>query len=197
MFRHLKRLTLATVALALVASTAGCTLFGGDPELTTVSDAGGLFHIKIPATWSSQAQTGLIAIYGAEEPPASDTLKDLSIGIFSTQDTTDTPVPEALTYVVNTRAVERSWSDATVGEPTDAKIGGRDGAVIAVSGTDAQGIKFKAEYYFVRTSGHEVLVIAAAPADTWAEVEDEVHALVADEWYWQIAEQAEDTSTAQ
>lgn len=196
MRRHLMHATLALSAAILCVAAAGCSFLDHTPDLQTVSDAGGLFHVKIPSDWSSQVTTGLIAVYGAKEPPASGKLDDLSIGIFVTRDTTETPVPDALEYVVALRAKERSWKNAQISEPTNVTIGKRDGSVVSVSGTDAQGVEFVAEYYFIRTSGQEVLVIAAAPKDRWPDVEEDVRLLITDRWFWQIsADQAQESTT--
>lgn len=198
MTRLLARSALTVALLVSSFSIAGCSAFTGDGELLTVSDPGGLFHVKTPDDWSSHAQSGFIAIYGGEDPPASDVLDDISIGIFTTKDTTDTPVPEALSYVVATRAQERGWTDPDVSEPAETKIGDRAGYVIKVTATDSQNIPFRAEYYFIRTSGQEVLVIAAAPAKMWDDSADLIQTLIADEWYWHLsAEQGESTPTAQ
>ena len=198
MTRRLIRAALVIALLAASLSLIGCSILTGQSDLLTVSDSGGLFHVKTPGDWSSHAQEGFIAIYGSEDPPASDVLDDVSLGIFTTKDTTDSPVPEALSYVVATRAQERGWTDADISEPVDAKIGGRPGYVIEVTASDSQNVPFRAEYYFIRTSGQEVLVIAAAPAKMWDDSADLIHTLIADEWYWHLsADQGESTPTAQ
>ncbi|PKQ29278.1 MAG: hypothetical protein CVT60_06205 [Actinobacteria bacterium HGW-Actinobacteria-10] len=188
-------------ALALVAAliiclslTAGC---GQEQKRQTINESSSLFHIKIPADWSSQAQQGLIAIYAAEEAPTSEELDNLSMGIFTTRDTTDSPVPEALSYVVEKRSQDRGWTAADISEPKITQIGGREGAMLEVAGTDAQGVEFRANYYFVRTSGAEVLVIAASPAGQWDDHRQDVETIVADEWYWHLPADTESTTTAQ
>ncbi|MDP2234694.1 MAG: hypothetical protein Q8K89_13735 [Actinomycetota bacterium] len=198
MTRILTRSALTIALLVSSFSIAGCSLLTGKSDLLTVSDPGGLFHVKTPADWSSHSQESFIAIYGSEDPPASDVLNDISLGIFTTKDTTDSPVPEALSYVVATRAQERSWTDADISEPADTEIGGRPGSVIEVTATDSQDVPFRAEYYFLRTSGQEVLVIAAAPAQMWDDSSKLIHTLITDEWYWHLsADQGESTPTAQ
>lgn len=192
--RTSRNLVIALLAVVLLALVSGCT---GKQELQTINESASLFHIKIPADWSAQVQQGLIAIYASDEAPSTEKLDNLSMGVFTTKDTTDSPVPEALTYVVEKRAEDRGWTAATISEPETAMIGGREGAVVDVSGTDSQGIDFKALYYFVRTSGAETLVIAASPSDQWDDHLEDVQTIVADEWYWHLPAGAESTTTAQ
>ncbi|MHB9002737.1 MAG: hypothetical protein ACYC6C_01555 [Coriobacteriia bacterium] len=188
------------LALALVAVLLlGLPLLTGcdrEQERQTINEASSLFHIKIPADWSSRVQQGLMAIYAAQEAPTTEKLDNLSVGIFTTRDTTDTPVPESLTYVVEKRAKDRGWTAADISEPQTTEIGGRDGSALDVAGTDAQGVEFKARYYFARTSGAEVLVIAASPADQWEEHRPQVETIVSSQWFWHLPAGAESTATA-
>lgn len=187
-------LALAAVLLLGLPLLTGCNR---EQERETVNEASSLFHIKIPAGWSSHVQQGLMAIYASEETPSTEKLDNLSMGIFTTRDTTDTPVPEALTYVVEKRARDRGWTAADISSPEVATIGGRDGSALDVTGTDAQGVEFKARYYFARTSGAEVLVIAASPADQWEEHREQVETIVSSQWFWHLPAGAESTTTAQ
>lgn len=52
---------------------------------------------------------------------------------------------------------------ARIDAPVDTAIDDRTGALVKVAGTDAQGVDFTTRFYFIRTSGEEVLVLAAAP----------------------------------
>lgn len=194
--RTSRNLAIALLAVLMLALpfVSGCT---GDKKLQTINENSSLFHIKIPADWSAQVQQGLIAIYASDEAPSTEKLDNLSMGVFTTRDTTDSPVPEALTYVVEKRSKDRGWTATDISEPETAMIGGREGAVVSVTGTDSQGIDFAALYYFVRTSGAETLVIAASPSDQWDDHREDVQTIVADEWYWHLPAGEESTATAQ
>jgi len=172
------------VLVVFAAALSACGPAETSTELETVNDASGLFHVKVPNDWSSLAEEGLVVLYASDTLPEEERIDDLSVAIFSTDETTDTPVPETLTFVVDRRAADRSWKDYSRSEPRATSIGGREGSFVEVTGTDANGQDFRARYHYIRTSGRDVLVIAVAPSAMWDVVVPEVDTLIADEWYW-------------
>lgn len=197
MVRHLIRAATLVALLIAAVGIAGCGLLGGEPKLIDVGDPEGVFHVKIPEDWSSESQKGLIAISATEEMPQSAELENLSIGIFSTTVTTDTPPADTLAYIVDERAKSNEWVDPKVGEPVTVRIGDRDGYMVDASGSYTNGVAFAARYYFINTSGVDLLVIAAAPADSWDEVKPDVETLVSENWFWHRPADEESTATAQ
>lgn len=198
MLRHKAPILCSLVLLVLLSSLAlqGCGRKDGSGTLKSVSDADGLFHVKVPSDWSSKVDPGTMILYSRPDLPTSDRLEALSIAIFASSNVTSTPVPEALRYVVQARASARRWRSFQTEAVTSTKIGGRDASQMRLTGTDANGVDFSADYEMTRTSGYEVLVIAVAPRSQWDAAEPVVTTLLKDDWYWHLAPKSSTATSA-
>ena len=196
MTRLLRICTLVLMVLVLTPLLTGCFLSEDSEQTETVNDVGGLFHIKHSEAWSSMAQKGLVVIYGDEKLPESEKLDSLSIAVLISGEVVEEPAPETLKFIAEERSSNRGWTDATIGEVEEATIGDRDAYRLEVAGTDGLGVEFRGYYYLVRTSGHEVMVIAVAPARIWDGIEADVVTLTENEWYWHLPHSDESTDTA-
>jgi hypothetical protein len=170
---------LLAAALALTALTA-C----GSERTRDVADSTGLFHFKVPDDWQYMIDVTMTTVYAAEElPEEGEDLDALSIVALVSTTATTTPVPDSLTGFVSASRDGRGWTDATLGEPEEVTIGGRPAYRIDIEAADANGRAFRAAYYWVRTSGSDVLVMAVTPADRWSDYEDDL-ADVLTNWFW-------------
>jgi hypothetical protein len=195
------RLAFASFLLVTGLLAGGCSLLGGDvsSDLTDVADSIALFHFKVPADWQTMVESGLIAISAGEEPldPAQEKLDRFWMLVYTSEEPSDTPVAENLTYLIEQRAELREWTDLQMDEPVEAKVGDRDAAMVSATATDFNGIDFEARYYFVRTKSNEVLIVTMAPAGTFDEYAEEVDAIVGERWFWaSTAGSAETSETA-
>lgn len=188
--RTLTILLTATVALSATACTSTET-----PK--TVNDPSGLFHFRTPPAWQSLSRPGLIALYAADEPPATDeaTFDTLSVGIYTASSDAPDAVGPRLVSLIETRAESRSWSDHTVGAPEEISIGGRPAFAVDVAGSDEKGREFAGRGALVRTNGKEVLLFAVSPSADWPDHAASVEKLFT-EWYWHVR-QDEATATAE
>ena len=172
------------VAAALVISLAGCGLTASEPSLSTVTDPGGVFHFKAPEDWQKTVETGLIAVYAADELPESGSLESLSLLVlYGTTEDTQTPVEDKVLDIVELRAGSRGWGDYTVGEPEPVDVGSKTGTRVEVSGSDADGNAFEGAYHLVRTGTTEVLIIAVTPEGQWSEDQASVDSIF-EQWFW-------------
>lgn len=190
------RRKLIAPAIALLAALALLTGCFGQQELQSVSDAGGLFHVRVPAGWQANAQPQVLILYGDDKLPGSEqeAFEQLSIGTFVASQASSDAVGPKLTALIEARAKGRGWKGKRVSKPVEVSIGGRPGFALDVSGTDAQGRQFAGRAALVRTGGSEVLIFAVAPEDTWDKRADEVEALFT-EWYWHTGGTTAETST--
>ncbi len=190
--------TVVVVILVLLLSVAvlsACSFTEKEPETQTVSEYNGLFHFKVPAEWQTISDSTLVAVYAAEELPKKDELETLSVIVVAAPETTETPVPVLLEETVERRATDRGWSDVETSEPEPVTVGGREGYAVEIAATDANGIPFRARFYLVRTSEHDVLIAAIAPEDTFDDFSDDLDALT-EEWYWHQPPSKEPSVTA-
>lgn len=172
------------ISVTLVISLAGCGLAASEPTLSTVTDPGGVFHFKAPEDWQKTVETGLIAVYAAEELPESGSLESLSmLVLYGTTEDTQTPVADKVVEIVELRAESRGWSDYSVGEPQPVSVGSKTGTRVAVSGADADGNAFEGAYHLVRTGTTEVLIIAVTPEGQWSEDQASVDSIF-EQWFW-------------
>lgn len=195
-FKKMRRKLIAPVIALLAALTLLTGCFGGQ-DLQSVSDAGGLFHVRVPDDWQANAQPQVLILYGDDKLPGSEqeAFEQLSIGMFVASQASSDPVGPKLTALMDARAKGRGWKSKQVSKPAEISIGGRPGFALDVSGTDAQGREFAGRAALVRTGGSEVLVFAVAPQDTWDKRADEVETLFT-EWYWHTGGSATEASAA-
>ncbi|MBN2840009.1 MAG: hypothetical protein JXP37_03525 [Coriobacteriia bacterium] len=189
-----KRLLVALaviVAISALALTAACS----EPteELRDVADPTSLFHIKAPSSWQYLVGTNTITLYAAEELPAEgEDIDALSVVIYVSQTTTDTPAADTLLTYVEYWAEEREWQSVEVTEPTEVSVGGRPASRVDITGTDSEGRDFKAAYIWIRTAGQETLFTAVTPPSRWDEYTGDIDGLL-ERWYWQRADDSEET----
>lgn len=184
MNRRTIRLALLTSFVAIAMLLGGC---GASSELTSVSEATGLFHVRVPEQWQSSSQPGLMVFYDAKELPASEdeAFDSLSIGIYTSDIAGTEPVGERLLKLLQARAVDRAWQNERLGKPAKTTVGKREGWATDVSGLDADGRAFAGRAALVRTNGREVLLFAVAPKEEWDDASVKIEDLVA-EWYWHV-----------
>lgn len=192
-----RTLRIALLVLALVALLGVAACKDTDANLRDVADKSGLFHFKVPSDWQYLVGDGMISVYADEELPAEDEIADsLSIVVYVSRTATETPVADTLLAYVDFWGEGRGWGSASVTDPEQTVVGGRDGMRVDIEGTDGSGRAFRATYVWVRTAGQEVLITAFAPPENW---DDHTAALddVLSEWYWHRADDADsDESTA-
>lgn len=180
----IKRIALAALVIVTALSVTGCSLLGGEPELRDISARDGLYHFQIPADWQALVDSQAIAVYAADELPEGDeAASTLSIIALTANETTDAPVPDELLRITNNRSIQRSWTNAVIGEPVETSVGSREAYSVEVAATDANGNPFEGRFHLVRTSGREVLIVAVAPADLYADYVSDLEDVL-ERWYW-------------
>lgn len=173
----------------LVTVPLGVTGCAKEPALRSYGEPTGLFHIKVREDWQVNVQPGFMSVYAGSEFPAEDVFDALSVLIFVVVPTEGEPA-DALTTLISNRAKEREWQEYETGDMQDTRLGNRIAHKRHVTGIDARGNHFAADYVIARTNDREVLVVAVAPAETWESDRVAAATLLEEEWYWHIPDPA-------
>lgn len=185
--RTTARLILA--ASLLIAAPLGAAGCAKEPALRSWGEPTGLFHFKVPEDWQVNVQPSFMTVYAGSEFPSEEIFDALSVLVFVVVPTEGEPA-DALTTLIENRATEREWQEYEAGEVQDTVMGNRVAYKRHVTGVDARGNAFAADYVLARTNGREVLVVAVAPADSWETDREAVATLLEQEWYWHIPDPA-------
>jgi len=180
----IKRIALAALVIVIAVSVTGCSLFEKDPELRDVSARDGLYHFQIPSNWQDLVDSQAVAIYAADELPEAGQPSDtLSIIALTAKETTDAPVADEIVRITTNRSIQRSWTDTEIGDPYETTVGGRTAFAVEVAAIDGNSNPFMGRFYLVRTAGSEILIVAVAPTDLYADYVPDLEGVI-ERWYW-------------